>query len=283
MVTILGLGFTGKRLAGRLAMGGSDVFAAVRGVERFPEMASLGIHLSEWNLERPETMRLPKHARIAILIPPLAEPDKAALRKTILALEPVRIVYVSSTGVYGDRIDVDENTRVAAMLDPGLDERGRSRLEDESWIAAGPWSALVLRAAAIYGPGRGVHAAVKEGRIPRGTGAGVVSRIHVDDLAALIEAGIESNLEGAWPVADQMPCSTDEIVQWCAEFLGINHDGVEPPGTRAIGGRSVNGESIRELLGIELKYPSWRTGIPASLEEEAKRENGIMPPGSGRQ
>jgi hypothetical protein len=30
----------------------------------------------------------------------------------------------------------------------------------------------------------------------------------VDDLAAIIHAGLFSGIEGAWPVADDAPCST---------------------------------------------------------------------------
>jgi hypothetical protein len=32
-----------------------------------------------------------------------------------------------------------------------------------------------------------------------------------------------------------------------------------------IAGRRVDGTEIRAKLGIELVYPSWRTGVPASL------------------
>ena len=86
----------------------------------------------------------------------------------------------------------------------------------------GPWSSLILRSAAIYGTGRGVHAALREGRIPRGAGAGIVSRIHVEDLAAIIEAGLYAELEGAWPVADDAPCSSTEIAAWCVRTMNLS-------------------------------------------------------------
>ena len=185
MVVILGLGFTGARLARRLLQRGVPVSAPVRGIRRFPELAMAGLQLSELNLDYPETMLLPRNAVVAILIPPLPEPENAALRETIRRIAPACVVYVSSTGVYGDQVDVDENT----PAEPN-DERGRLRLEEERWIASGPWTSLILRSAAIYGPGRGVHVAVRSGNLPRSAGSGIVSRIHVDDLAAIIEAGI---------------------------------------------------------------------------------------------
>jgi nucleoside-diphosphate-sugar epimerase len=195
-------------------------------------------------------------------IPPLAEPENIALRALIEELNPRRIVYVSSTSVYGEQAEVNEETPVHPN-----DERGYRRVEEEQWVASKPWSSLILRSAAIYGPGRGVHAALREGRIPRSAGSGVVSRIHVEDLAAIVEAGVSSALEGAWPVADELPCTSAEIAAWCVGTMNLGGAAEMAP-TIPIAGRKVDGRKIRELLDIRLTYPSWETGIPASLLEE---------------
>ncbi|HEX4134195.1 MAG TPA: hypothetical protein VHY84_06195 [Bryobacteraceae bacterium] len=263
MVIVLGLGFTGSRLARRLLRRGIAVTAAVRGVKRFGELVQAGLQLSELTLDHPEAMMLPRNATMAVLIPPLAEPENAGLRTLIRNVAPKRVVYVSSTGVYGDQVDVD----FRAQPTPN-DDRGRLRLEEERWMAAGPWSSLILRAAAIYGPGRGVHAAIREGKMPRGVGTGMVSRIHVEDLVSISEAGLFADLEGAWPVADDEPCSSAEIAKWCAELLQLKPVMYKTPRGLLISGRKVDGRKIRELLGVELQYPGWRTGIIASLAEE---------------
>jgi nucleoside-diphosphate-sugar epimerase len=263
MVLILGLGFTGERLARRLLRRGIPVSAAVRGIDRFRDLAHQGLQLSELMLERPEIALLPRNAIIAILIPPVP-----GLRTTVEKLAPKRVIYVSSTGVYGDQADVNAET-----LPKPNDERGRRRVEEERWVASGPWTSLILRAAGIYGPGRGVHAALREGKLLRSLDSGIVSRIHVDDLAAIIEAGIFSNAEGAWPVADDMPCATAEIVSWCAKFLKLERGTCSGPGIpRSIVGRIVDGRKIREMLQVKLKYPSWQAGIEASLAEENTEE-----------
>lgn len=261
MVIILGLGFTGQRVARRLLRQGGHVFAAVRGVDRFRGLAEAGLNLTEL-ASIPSS--LPRRATLVDLIPPLPEEENAALRATIDELEPRRVIYISSTGVYGEQAEVDAETPACPN-----DERGRKRLEEELWIASHPWSTLILRSAAIYGPGRGVHAAIREGKVPRGAGSGIVSRIHVDDLAALIQAAIGSNLEGAWPVADDEPCSTAEIAAWCADRFEIKDFHLANDGPQ-ITGRRVYGTRIREELRIELRYPSWKTGVPASLREEEK-------------
>jgi nucleoside-diphosphate-sugar epimerase len=254
LIVILGLGFTGERLARRLLKRGIPVAAVVRNPERFSDLAAAGLIL-------PDPDRLPKGATIFYSIPPLPATQARELSGRIAGLEPARIVYISSTGVYGNQELVNERTPVRPA-----EERAWARLEDENRIAAGlrserQWTSLILRSAAIYGPGRGVHAAVRENRIPRGAGGGVVSRIHVDDLAALAEAGLFAPLQGAWPVADEDPCPTDEIVHWCGGT-------VESEASGRKSGRRVDGRKIFERLGVGLRYRSWKTGVPASVSEE---------------
>jgi nucleoside-diphosphate-sugar epimerase len=204
----------------------------------------------------------PEGGLLCHAIPPLPESENAAIREKIDSLGPRRVVYISSTGVYGEATEAGAETQPAPN-----DERGRQRIREERWIASGNWSSLILRAAAIYGSGRGVHRAVLEGRSPRGSTAQVVSRIHVDDLAAMAEAGLFSEISGAWPVADELPCPSAEIADWTARLAGL-------PEMRAKGkeflvsGRKVDGSAIRKLLGVRLAYPTWHSGVLATLAEE---------------
>jgi nucleoside-diphosphate-sugar epimerase len=271
MVIIFGLGFTGFRLARRL-VNQVETWAPVRGVERFRHLEDSGMRVLEFSRVMETPALLPRSADVALLIPPLPESENQKLRECIQMSRPRRIVYVSSTGVYGGQTDVDAHTLAAPN-----DERGLRRIDDEQWVANGPWSNLILRAAAIYGPGRGVHAALRERRVPRGSDSGITSRIHVDDLVAIIEAGLFSEVQGAWPVADEAASPTSEIVRWCLEEVGMDPP-AETPATpisapASTQGRRVDGRQIRELLGVSLKYPSWQTGIPACLQEEDSRGN----------
>lgn len=256
-VVLLGLGFTTQRLARKLCADGVPVFAAVRGPERFAEFEALGVRFCPL---RPEG--IPRGAALVHTIPPLNDAEKSATRTLIREISPRRILYISSTSVYGAQDRVSETSPVAP-----IDDKGAARVDEEEWIASpqAPWTSLILRSAAIYGPGRGIQVRLREGKFPRGAG-GVVSRIHVDDLAALLGAGIRSELTGAWPVADGLPAASEEVAAWCAEFIGW------PLPDASTGfpvvGRSVDGTAIRKLLGVSLKYSSYQTGIPASLREE---------------
>ena len=171
-----------------------------------------------------------------------------------------RVVYISTTGVYGKAREVDEKTLAT----------GHMRVEAEHAIAAGPWSALTLRPAAIYRSGRGVQVSMRCGDYRLvGDGSNFVSRIHVDDLAAHCEAALLSELTGAYPVADDEPCSSGDIAAFCSKLLGVPMPPSVPPGdvhhTRRVD-RRVDGGAIRKLLGIKLQYPSYKVGIPASLQ-----------------
>ncbi len=170
---------------------------------------------------------------------------------------PARMVYLSTTGVYGAARIVDESTVVAPQT-----EQHRLRLEEERRVAAGPWSSLILRPAAIYGPGRGVQESLKQGvcRVDDN----YVSRIHVDDLAAHVEAGLLSRVTGAYPVADEEPCTSREIAEFCARLLDLPLP-LDEHAKAYSTSRRVDGSAIRRALGITLRFPSYRVGIPASL------------------
>lgn len=178
-----------------------------------------------------------------------------------------RMVYLSTTGVYGTVPEVDEQTPVAPDT-----ERVRLRVAAEQDVRDRCPSSLILRPAAIYGPGRGVHESMRRGefRLVSG-GHHYTSRIHVDDLAALAEAALASSLQGAFPVADDEPCPSAVVARFCAERLALPMPTSVTPAevseTRR-SNRKVDGRAIRRLLGIELRYPSYRTGIPASIAAE---------------
>jgi nucleoside-diphosphate-sugar epimerase len=197
-------------------------------------------------------------------IPPLADGDRDWLHSFIRQFEPRRVIYISATSIYGEQIDVDETTAPQPFGDKSV-----ARYEEEQWLLEGPWRSLIVRPAAIYGPGRGVHEKIREGKLPRGAGSGIagssiVSRIHVDDLAAILEAAVHSDLQGAWPLADDRPCSGEEIAGFCARLLYLNLENA-PLTTFPVAGRRVDGRKIRELLGVELLYPNYESGILASV------------------
>ena len=261
-ILILGCGFTGQRVARRFLARGCHVTATTRTPARLASLTQLGADVITLD-------DLAAHLHPGVLVLHSIPPPEPAHLFGVLGTTPARVVYLSTTADYGNATQVD----AATPVDPNSD-RARPRLAAEQRVAAGPWSSLILRPAAIYGPGRGVHES-----LPRGayySGDNYVSRIHVDDLAAHAEAALLSDLEGAYPVADEEPCTTREIAEFCARLLhlpGLPQYSPQPaPATkaRATSNRRVDGSAIRRALGITLTYPSYRTGIPASLVTTAR-------------
>jgi nucleoside-diphosphate-sugar epimerase len=259
-VLILGCGYTGERVAKRFLARGATVTATNSKTERF-EVA--------------------RGALVLHSVPP--EGSRGLVDK--LGDAPARVVYLSTTGVYGALPFVDESTAAAPET-----EQHWLRLDEEQRVAAGPWSSLILRPAAIYGPGRGVQESLKRGACR--VDENVVSRIHVDDLATHVEAGLLAEVTGVYPVADEESCTSREIAEFCARLLDLPLPSHEQTANRAatcrstvrerfVGGsksssgtkrqifsntsRRVDGSAIRRALGITLRYPSYRVGIPASI------------------
>lgn len=261
-VVILGCGYTGQRVAYLLSAQGANVICASRAPEQLdvPEEATR-VRL---DVSRPFSLDfVPQGSFVLHSIPPLAEDDPLAI-PAALGNRPARVVYLSTTGVYGPHKEVSETTEPAPQSIPD-----HQRVAAERGILDGPWSAMVLRPAAIYGPGRGVHVSMAEGRFPLVNGGrNYVSRIHVDDLAAHVVAALLTDRNGAWPVADEHPCTSLEIAEFCAKLLNISVPESVPAEaahrTRRAD-RKVDGSAIRRILGITLRYPSYREGIPASL------------------
>ena len=174
-----------------------------------------------------------------------------------------QLSYLSSTGVYGDAGGawVDET----APADRG--RRANRNAADAAWLAA---DARVFRLPGIYGPGRSPLDRVREGKAHRVEVAGqVFSRIHVDDLADGVIAGLDAGA-GAYNLADDHPCSQNEVVEHAAALIGVPPPPVVPladlsPMARSFyaeNRRVANGKAKR-VLGWRPAYADYRLGLRA--------------------
>lgn len=272
---ILGCGYTGRRVAALLLERGWSLAATTRSLGRLADLAGRGVQVLRY--DACEASRIAPSAagsRVLLSLPTLRrdgalfEPVPTAL--AALQGRPAHLTYLSTTGVYGVAQVVNSQTPAAPRT-----ERQRLRVAAERAVLEHPSPALVLRPAAIYGPGRGVHASLRAGRFRLARGpARLVSRIHVDDLAAIIARAMELGLEGTYPVADLEPAPSSDVAAFCAHRLGLAlPDAVDPEAlseTRRAD-RRVDGSAVLRRLDLQLRYPTYRRGIPASLAAEAAR------------
>jgi nucleoside-diphosphate-sugar epimerase len=240
-VLILGCGYTGTRLARRVLADGGSVIGTVRS-ESHAEYARVVPALTA------DVVRELPGDLVVVTFPP----DGVTDARIAPALVGRRVVYLSTTAVYGNATKIDHTTLPAPDT-----ERARRRLAAEQFYRHG----TILRCPAIYGPDRGLHVRVREGkhRIP-GDGTQHVSRIHVDDLVSCILAA----KPGTFVVGDRDPAPHLEVVRFVCEKYGaplppfvpldqvdetLRHD------------RQVDSSHALATLGVTLKYPSYRDGM----------------------
>lgn len=185
--------------------------------------------------------------------------------------------YLSTTGVYGDHDGgwVDETTPLTPQSD-----RGRQRvLAEGQWLATG-LPVHIFRLAGIYGPGRGPFEKVRDGTARRIIKPGqVFSRIHVDDIAQVLEASMrQPNPGAAYNVCDDNPCPPQEVIGYAAQLLGLPEppavpfEAVAPTMTpMALGfyseSKKVRNDRIKDELGVKLLYPDYPLGLAALLAD----------------
>lgn len=256
-VLVLGCGYTGTAVA-RLALArGQSVLGSVRRAESAEALRAEGIEpLLAPELDAGIAAHVDAQTHVVVAFPPDGVTDARIAGALARA---AAITYVSSTGVYGDRSGViDDDT----PLPEPLPARSQRLLAGEN--AYRPFGATILRSAAIYGEERGLHRRVMRGehRIP-GDGSHTISRIHVEDLAALILATRTVRGE-TFVVGDLEPAAHLEVVRFVCESHGLAlppfaplHE--VPESLRA--NRAIDPRRALRVLGVTLRYPSFRQGM----------------------
>ena len=132
--------------------------------------------------------------------------------------------YLSTTGVYGDTGGARVNE--SSPVNP-TSARGRRRVMAENrWLDLFWKQRLpvhVFRLAGIYGPGRSMLDQVRAGRARRIDRPGhLFSRIHVDDIAAVLRTSMARPRPGAvYNVCDDVPAAPGDVVAYACELLGV--------------------------------------------------------------
>lgn len=199
-----------------------------------------------------------------------------------IAAAPLRwLGYLSTTGVYGDRQGgwVDETSALDAAT-----ARGQARVRAEAdWQALAAARGLplhVFRLAGIYGPGRGPFAKLRAGTARRIVKPGqVFSRIHVEDIAQVLMASLAAPNPGAvYNLCDDDPAPPQDVIACAARMLGLEPPEEIPfdqaqmtPMARSFyaDSKRVRNDRIKRELGVQLKYPDYRSGLRAILQAES--------------
>jgi nucleoside-diphosphate-sugar epimerase len=282
-VSIIGCGYTGRRLAERWKDSGARVRGFASRAASLQSIEAAGAEARLLNLDLPVAPLDFTGQLVYYAVPPARQSGDPRLERFLAGVAglPDRLIYLSTTGVYGDQAGamVDEDTPPAPRT-----ERAQRRVAAEialrSWAQARRVSWCVLRVAGIYGPGRlpldrlrrAVPAILPDEATPS-------NRIHVTDLVTVCVAA------GSAAAADRRIYNVSDGSEYTlTDYLGrvaaIARLPAPPLISRAEAERTASASSwsflaesrradnsrmLRELK-VQLEYRDLDRGIRASLE-----------------
>jgi nucleoside-diphosphate-sugar epimerase len=236
-----------------------------------------------FDLDRPETLAgLPAADALLHCAPPpptgTSDPRTGHL---LTALEkrgilPARVVYVSTSGVYGDcgGMRVDESRAVCPQTD-----RARRRVDAEHrlalWCSDRGVALVILRAPGIYAADRLPLERLRAGTpVLRAEDDVYTNHIHAEDLAAIAARALEDGVPaGAYNASDDSDLRMGEWLDLVAERAGLPRPPriarseaaarIEPGLLSFMSeSRRLVNRRLKEALGARLRYPTVREGVP---------------------
>ena len=284
-----GLGYTARALAERLRPHGWRIAGTARSREAAAALAASGSESFRFDRGRPlenAGAALSGATHVLCSVPPDAQGDPVLDHhgRDIAGLGGlIWLGYLSTTGVYGDRDGgwVDEDSVLAPS-----GARGRRRVAAESaWQRLAEAHGLplhIFRLAGIYGPGRNALASLRAGTAQRIDKPGqVFSRVHVADIAAVLEASMARPHPGRiYNVCDDDPAPPAEVVAYASELLGRAPPALIPFAEADLSdmarsfyrdNKRVRNGRLKSELGVRLTYPDYKSGLKALLAAEGDR------------
>tara|TARA_A100001011_G_C14265391_1_gene824423 strand:+ start:512 stop:1375 length:864 start_codon:yes stop_codon:yes gene_type:complete len=262
---IFGYGYCAKALISKLKVYKNKILVVSRNKESIHRLRSQGIKACEWsNLDEVKNYIYLANT-VLISVPPnkFIDPVQEKFSKHFFhSKKRLRLIYLSSTGVYGDHKGawVNENSKLKPTT-----ELGKWRLKAEKkWLSLArinKFPISILRISGIYGPGRSPFNRIKDKsfKIVRNPNL-FFSRIHVDDIVNIIfEFLKKEHINGIYNLADNVPATTESVYIETFKLLNLN-----PPPSKilsdlnlsktALGFFSESKKVSNKKLLIELRY-----------------------------
>ncbi len=251
-IVILGSGYTGGHLARLLTTLARHFFATSREPEK--NLSHLPVDRRvRFDLAQPDTWaNIPTGADFIWCFPATPLPEVHAFATTLDA-PPRRIIVLGSTSAYDIAHDsqdypppwIDETTPI---------DLTKPRVQGEEYLRT-EHSAIVLRVAGIYGPGRNPLEWIKSGRV--GPTRKYVNLIHVEDLAAICLAAINQGKPGdVYNVSDGQPRTWADICHVTRTGWGIAPNGM---GKEDQSGKRISNHKLVQNLEPRFQHPDLYT------------------------
>ena len=284
---IIGCGYLGFRVAKIWKQyGGHSVSALTRKPARATWFADQGITGIVGDVTQPDSLEDLPAADIVLVAVGMDRSMYSDIErvyvdglKNVLAKLPKRprhLIYISSTGVYGD-FDGDWVTEESSTqpLRPG----GEACLKAEQLIRDSELGgqATILRFAGIYGPDRvPTKQRIVDGDWKKLSSAGFLNLIHVDDGAKIVDQISKTEPAGdTYLVGDGNPVLRRDYYSYIAECLGMeqipwSETEVDPKTARSGSNKRISNKKLVERFEIQFDFPDFRAGLKQAMafEEE---------------
>ncbi|ELY60400.1 NAD-dependent epimerase/dehydratase [Natronococcus amylolyticus DSM 10524] len=289
-VAILGCGYVGRELGRQLVERDHDAIGVRRSDDGLESLESAGLEAVQADVTDPPALEaVPDVDAIVFAASSGGRGADAAREVYVEGLEtaieafgerenpPERLVYTSSTGVYGDHDGgwVDEETPIEPTTDKTevLAEAERVALELPPEYG---FEGTVARYAGLYGPDRYRLERYLEGPVTEG----FLNMIHRDDAAGAVRYLLREDLarDEVVQVVDDEPVEKWAFADWLADEAGVERppkqtkaerleadDLSEAARRRILTSKRCSNGKLREL-GYELAYPTFREGYREAID-----------------
>ncbi|MCP3672037.1 MAG: SDR family oxidoreductase [Gammaproteobacteria bacterium] len=282
---ILGCGHLGRLVAAERLDRGHQVLGVIRTASSSEQLRELGISATQLDLDTSGPSKLPlENSTLFYFVPPPRTGDLDTRIQRLISEfshqgNPHRVVYLSTTGVYGDCKGawISEEQPVNPVV-----ARAKRRWDAEcrfrEWSSATGGELVILRVAGIYGPGKLPLERLRKGLpLVRAKESPWTNRIHISDLVQVCIAAMDQGRNGeVYNASDGSPGTMIDYFTQIAELSGL-----PPPQAISLAqaqeqlsagmlsymreSRRLDNSKIRSDLGITLEYPTLEQGLPACL------------------
>jgi nucleoside-diphosphate-sugar epimerase len=282
---VFGCGYLGLRVARRWREQNHEVYAVTRSAERAGEFASLGLRPLVADVTDPPSLKaLPVAETVLYSVGYDRLAGKTISQVYVEGLDNVlkalpndagRMIYISSTGVYGQTEGewVNEAAPCIPTREGGKACQAAERTLQNHSLAR---RSAILRLGGIYGPGRiPRRRELEAGRPISASAEGYLNLIHVEDAASIVLA---TEVHGRLPclinVTDGHPVLRRDYFSELARLVGVPPPRFEPPPRndsrveRAASDKRVSNDKMLAELRVKLRFPTYREGLAAILASE---------------
>jgi nucleoside-diphosphate-sugar epimerase len=285
-ILVAGCGYIGQRLCKRLPEG-KRVTGLVRSGQSRQILEKQSIGAVCCDLSAKVDMELPTGgADVYYLLPPpktgTVDGYMANFIDSFAANGcPERILYISTTGVYGDCQGrwIDENQPPNPQAD-----RARRRYDAEQqlmdWAGVNHKEVVIIRVAGIYGPGKLPLARLRAKKpMIAADQAPWTNRIHADDLVQVCLQAMNFGKSGEiYNVTDGQPGNMADYFNQVADMAGLPRPPVislEKAEEQLSAGlqsylaesRRIDNRKMLEELQLELRYPNLEEGLKVCFSD----------------